>query len=118
LTLESPIMRELVETAHKAAAEAWAKEYGSMIDQFNQQMAEVTKEVNAQETQLAELKQAVDALKLTDEEKRQQWLVDRPANSATQPVTYRPRTDRRSEQGSTVQSSDQIAAGTLARLPK
>jgi len=71
----------------------------------------------AYENRLAELKQAVDALKLTDEEKQRTWLADRPP-SATQPVTYRPREDRRSNPEGTKPSFADIAAGTLARMPK
>jgi hypothetical protein len=67
---------------------------------------------------LAELKQAVDALKLTDAQKQAIWQADRPADSARLPVTYRPRTDRRSgEEGSKPSFAD-IAAGTLATIPK
>jgi len=145
LTLDTPIIKKLAEVTFKSTQEAWAKEYGSMIDQFNAEMHKVVDAVNTQETQLAELKQAretdvmtfttqattlgqlkdqlvamvasIDALKLTDEEKQRTWLADRPP-SAAQPVTYRPREDRRSNPEGTKPSFADIAAGTLARMPK
>jgi hypothetical protein len=74
--------------------------------------------MDAMETANGKTTQAVDALKLTDEEKQRTWLADRPANSATQPVTYRPREERRSDPAGTKQSLADVAAGTLAKMPK
>ena len=79
---------------------------------------DVVGKTSAMEAQLAELKQAVDALKLTDEQKQKIWLADRPPDKSIPMITYRPRTDRRSEQEGTKQSLADIATGTLATIPK
>jgi hypothetical protein len=95
------------------------------LSALSAKMTEMSSRMDAMETANQQMMaanqattQAVEALKLTDEQKQQQWLTDRPANSATQPVTYRPRTDRRSGEEGTKQSLADVAAGTLAKMPK
>jgi predicted transcriptional regulator len=72
--------------------------------------------IEALESGFATLQQVVEKLNLSDEEKRQIWLADRPAGESKPPVTYRPRTDRRSEQEGTKFNSADVAAATLSRM--
>jgi hypothetical protein len=107
-------MGEKVASLERTMTEALASVGESVI----QAQRAMNDRLSAIETSVAEQQQAVDALKLTDAEKQRTWLADRPANSATQPVTYRPRTDRRSEQEGAKPSLADIAAGTLSKMPK
>ena len=106
-------MGEKVASLERTMTDALA----SIGDSVIQAQRAINDRLSAVEGKLAEEQQAVDALKLTDEEKQRTWLADRPP-SAAQPVTYRPREDRRSNPEGTKPSFADIAAGTLARMPK
>lgn len=87
------------------------------VTQLNTELAAQATRMSAYESTMAELKQAVAEFKRTDEEKQAQWLADLPANRGYQPVTYRPRTERRTVQEGERINSEVTASATLAKLP-
>jgi hypothetical protein len=93
------------------------------LSDYETRMTEFQNGLNASlatlSTAVNTLTESITPLLQTEEAKREQWLSDLPAKTKVQPVTYRPREERRpQEEVVTTPSYAQVAAQTLSNLPK